>query len=282
MNLELHGKEKISKKRMSLYTICIISCILAVIIVVGIEILGNDIVDNMFGLNKITKRTEQEEAKLKADFENIFDNQLEAEEEYNIQKIDKEKEIVYTSYQKEEKGENFELKVDLPFINISNQQVEEFNKEMVDTFEGKAEDILKNTQKNVIYTVKYKAYIENNIISVVIYSDLKQEASAQRVIIQTFNFDLKENKKLELKDVIQMYDLNENEVQNKIDDDIKVEQRKTEELIALGYNMFSRDVESDIYKIENITEYFIYDNNIYLIFAYGNNQLTSEMDLVII
>ena len=108
------------------------------------------------------------------------------------------------------------------------------------------------------------------------------EASAQRVIVQTFNFDLKENKKLELEDTLKIYKLNEKEVQNKINDDIKEEQRKTEELIALGYNMFSRDIESDIYVIDNITEYFVYDNNIYIIFAYGNNQLTSEMDLVIL
>ena len=282
MKVILPEKEKINKERMSLYIICIISCILAVIIVIGIEILGNDMVDNIFGINKITKRTEQEEAKLKVDFQNIFDNTLESKDEYNIQKIDKEKQIVYTSYQIIKKEDNYELNINIPFINISNEEVEKFNKEMSDTFKGKAEDILENAEKNVIYTVKYKAYLENDILSVVVYSDLKQEASAQRVIVQTFNFDLKENKKLELEDTLKIYKLNEKEVQNKINDDIKEEQRKTEELIALGYNMFSRDIESDIYVIDNITEYFVYDNNIYIIFAYGNNQLTSEMDLVIL
>jgi len=282
MNKKLTKKEKISKKRMSLYTICIISCILAVIIVVGIEILGSDIVDNMFGLNKITKRTEQEEAKLKADFENIFDNTLQSKEDYNIKKVDGEKEIVYTSYQVQEKGDNYELKVDLPYINIENQQVYKFNKEILNTFAGKSEEILKNTEKNIFYTVKYKAYLENDILSVIIYSDLKQGASAQRGIIQTFNFDVKENKKLELDEILKMYDLNVNEVQNKIYSDIKVEQKKADELIGLGYNMFSRDIESDIYKIENISEFFVYDNNIYIVFAYGNDQLTTEKDLVII
>ena len=73
-----------------------------------------------------------------------------------------------------------------------------------------------------------------------------------------------------------------NEVQNKINTDIQKEQKKTEDLIKLGYNVFSRDTKSDIYKIENITEYFVYNNNIYIIFAYGNDKMTSEKDIVII
>lgn len=282
MNVTLPEKEKMSKKRISIYAIAAIACILAIIVVIGIEILGNDIIDNLFGISKITKRTEQEEAELKANFETLIDNKLEYTENYTIEKIEEDKEIVYTSYQKEEKGQNYELKIDLPYINIENQEVKKFNKEMSDTFVGKAEDVLDDTEKNIIYTVKYKAYIENDILSVIIYSNLKQETSAQRVIVQTFNFNIKENKKIQLEDTLKIYDLDKNEIQDKINNDIKEEQRKAEELKQLGYNVFSRDIESDIYKIESITEYFIYNNNIYMIFAYGNNQLTTEMDLVII
>ena len=55
-----------------------------------------------------------------------------------------------------------------------------------------------------------------------------------------------------------------------------------EYLIELGYNVFSRDINSDIYRLDNVKEYFIYNGNIYIIFAYGNDKMTSEMDLVII
>lgn len=282
MNLTLPEKEKVSKRRISIYIISLIICILAVIIVVGVQILGNDVIDNMFGINKIVKRTEQEEAELKANFETIFDNKTDDKGNYNIQKIESNKEIVYNSYQKEEKKENYELNVNLPYINIQNKDIENFNKEIKNTFEAKAEEILNSTGDNSIYTVKYKAYVENNILSVVIYSDLKQNTSAQRVIVQTFNFDLERNKKLALEDLIELYDLSKNEIQNKINVDIKEEQRKTEDLKELGYNLFSRDLNNTIYKVENISEYFVYNNNIYIIFAYGNNQITSEMDLVII
>ncbi len=282
MNLELPEKEKIPKKRIIMYAVILLICVIAVIVVVGVQILGNDVVDNMFGINKITKRTEEEEANLKANFENIFDNQIEDKGEYKIQKIKQDEDLVYTNYTKEEKNEKHEIDVNLPYININNEETDNFNKEIENTFKGKAEEILKDSNQNIIYIVKYKAYVENNILSLVIYSDLKQNTSAQRVIVQTFNFDLKENKKLTLEDIINSFDLKKADVQNKINTDIQKEQKKSEDLIKLGYNIFSRDINSDIYKVENASEYFVYNNNIYIIFAYGNNKMTSEKDIVII
>ena len=282
MNLELPEKEKISKKRIIMYVIILLICVIAVIVVVGVQILGNDVVDNMFGINKKTKRSEEEEASLKANFENKLDNQIEEKGEYKIQKINQNEKLVYTNYNKEEKNEKHEINVNLPYININNEEAEKFNKEIANTFKGKAEEILKDSNLNIIYIVKYKAYVDNNILSLVIYSDLKQNTSAQRIIVQTFNFDLKENKKLTLEDIINSFDLKKSEVQDKINIDIQKEQKKSEDLIKLGYNIFSRDINSDIYKIENVSEYFIYNNNIYIIFAYGNNKMTSEKDIVII
>ena len=282
MNLELPEKEKIPKKRIIMYAVILLICVIAVIVVVGVQILGNDVVDNMFGINKITKRTEEEEANLKANFENIFDNQIEDKGEYKIQKIKQDEDLVYTNYTKEEKNEKHEIDVNLPYININNEETDNFNKEIENTFKGKAEEILKDSNQNIIYIVKYKAYVENNILSLVIYSDLKQNTSAQRVIVQTFNFDLKENIKLTLEDIINSFDLKKADVQNKINTDIQKEQKKSEDLIKLGYNIFSRDINSDIYKVENASEYFVYNNNIYIIFAYGNNKMTSEKDIVII
>ena len=282
MNVRLPEKEKLKKRTITIYIVLLIICILAVVVVVGVQILGNDVVNNLFGINKLVKRTEQEEAELKANFENIFDNKFDDIKNYEVQKMKNDKDIVYTNYYKEEKNNKYEMNVNLPYINIKNKVVQNFNQEISSTFEAKAEEIIKDTDKKVIYTVKYKANIENDILSLVIYSDLKQDSSAQRVIIQTFNFNLEENKELTLDDVIKIYDLNKNEVQDKIDKDIKLEQKKSEDLMGLGYNVFSRDLKSEIYKVENVKEYFIYNNNIYVIFAYGNEKATSEKDIVII
>lgn len=282
MKLELPKKQKMPKRMKIIYIVLICICALAISVAIGTQILGNDVVDNIFGLNKITKRTEEEEAVLKVNFESLLDNTLLDKGNYTVQKNNQDKEIIYTEYSKQEKKDNHELDVNLPYINIKNEEVNKFNKEIKNTFEGKAEEVSQNTDENILYTVKYKASIKENILSLIIYSDLKQSSSAQRVIVQTFNYDLSQNKTLTFEDAINEFKLKKNEVQTKINTDIQNEENKSEELIKLGYNVFSRDTKSNIYKVENISEYFIYNNNIYVIFAYGNDKMTSEKDIVII
>ncbi len=282
MNVTLPEKNKINKRRIIIYSIAIFACILAIVVIIGIQILGNDVVDNFFGVSKITKKTEEEENRLKANFDTLFQNQLENNSSCEVKKIDKNKDIVYTNYENTDKSaNNYEMNVNLPYINIKNQSVKDYNENIKNIFQAKAEEVLKSTNSNVIYTVKYEAYIENNILSLIIYSDLKQDSSAQRIIVQTFNFNLETNKELTLEDIIKIYELDEKTVQDKIDNEIKAEEKKAEDLKALGYNVFTRDTKSDMYKIKNATEFFVHNNNLYIIYAYGNDKLTSERDIVV-
>ena len=222
MNVTLPEKNKINKRRIMIYSIAIFACILAIVVVIGIQILGNDVVDNFFGVSKITKKTEEEENRLKANFDTLFQNQLENNSSCEVKKIDKNKDIVYTNYENTDKSaNNYEMNVNLPYINIKNQSVQDYNENIKNIFQAKAEEVLKSTNSNVIYTVKYEAYIENNILSLIIYSDLKQDSSAQRIIVQTFNFNLETNKELTLEDIIKIYELDEKTVQDKIDNEIK-------------------------------------------------------------
>ena len=49
-----------------------------------------------------------------------------------------------------------------------------------------------------------------------------------------------------------------------------------------GYNVYVRNEEDSMYEIDNTANYFLgKDNYLYLVYAYGNNNYTSEMDLVI-
>lgn len=282
MNVTLPEKNKINKRRIIIYSIAIFACILAIVVIIGIQILGNDVVDNFFGVSKITKKTEEEENRLKTNFDTLFQNQLENNSSCEVKKIDKNKDIVYTNYENTDKSaNNYEMNVNLPYINIKNQSVQDYNENIKNIFQAKAEEVLKSTNSNVIYTVKYEAYIENNILSLIIYSDLKQDSSAQRIIVQTFNFNLETNKELTLEDIIKIYELDEKTVQDKIDNEIKTEEKKAEDLKALGYNVFTRDTKSDMYKIKNATEFFVHNNNLYIIYAYGNDKLTSERDIVV-
>lgn len=53
------------------------------------------------------------------------------------------------------------------------------------------------------------------------------------------------------------------------------------DLKELGLNIYDRDVSSDIYSLEKSTEFYVTNDTLYIIYAYGNSNLTSEMDLII-
>ncbi len=285
MNVTLPKKEKTDIKAVIIYTISIISCIIAAIVVAISQYLGTDELERILSVGGSNMTQEDiDEQILISGFDNIFNNQL---EQYNlnidINKKDEEKEIIYTGYEKQESKENdYDLDLHIPYINIDDEKIENMNNDIKETFENKAENVLQSEKQNVIYTVQYEATIENDILSLIIKSNLKQSTSAQRLIIRTYNYDLKNKKEITLQELINKNGLNENDVQNKIKQEIENEQKKVEDLKSLGYEIFERDLESEMYNIENSDEFFIKDGKIYIIYPYGNNDLTSEMDLVII
>ena len=111
---------------------------------------------------------------------------------------------------------------------------------------------------------------------------MKEGSNAQRDIIQTFNYDLRNNKEISLKEAIEQKQLNINDVQNKIDEEIALAEQQVEDLRTLGYTIFDRNADDEMYKKKNTQEFFIKDGNIYIIYAYGNENLTDAMDLIIV
>ena len=110
-----------------------------------------------------------------AEFEKVFDNNMNSQG-YNINlinRIDASKDIVYTDYSAENIYESkYDIKVDIPAININSKKIEKINKEISKTFLDKAKSIVENAKnENVeynIYTVEYTAYLNENILSLVI------------------------------------------------------------------------------------------------------------------
>ena len=285
MNVTLPEEEKISKKRVIIYAVAIAICVIALIIAVCVQILGNDITNKIFGVSQIKSKTEEEEQTLKTNFDNLFLNSLEITGDINadIKKQDESKDYVVTTYEKRETvSGKYEMSVFIPYINIDNDTINQYNNEIKEIFQDKAESILETEGQNVLYTVDYQGYIENNILTVIIKSSLKQGASAQQLIVQTYNYDLVNNKEITLNDEIDMLALNKTAVQNKIRSKIKAEQDKAEALQELGYEIYNRDSESDYYSIDNSNIFFVHDQNLYIIYPYGNDALTSEMDIVIV
>lgn len=285
MNVTLPEEEKISKKRVIIYAVAIAICVIALIIAVCVQILGNDITNKIFGVSQIKSKTEEEEQTLKTNFDNLFLNSLEITGDINadIKKQDESKDYVVTTYEKRETvSGKYEMSVFIPYINIDNDTINQYNNEIKEIFQDKAESILETEGQNVLYTVDYQGYIENDILTVIIKSSLKQGASAQQLIVQTYNYDLLNNKEITLNDEIDMLVLNKTAVQNKIRSEIKAEQDKAEALQELGYEIYNRDSESDYYSIDNSNIFFVHDQNLYIIYPYGNDALTSEMDIVIV
>ena len=285
MNVVLPKKEKMNKKAVALYIVSILICVLAAIVVACSQYFGPEKLDQMIATNTNKGvQKEVDEELLIAGFDELFTNQIEAyQSSVNIKKIDDSKDIIYPYYQKQEKQENnYDLDICIPFFNIDNEIVKKYNEAIEGDFVKKAESVLESKNSNVIYTVQYVATVEEDILSLMIRSNLKDGSSAQRVIIQTYHFDLKNNKEVTLEDLLNRKSIQIADVENKVKQQIETEQKKVEDLKALGYNIFERNAEDEMYQVKNTDQFFIKDGNIYLIYAYGNEALTSELDLIIV
>ena len=287
MNVTLPEKEGIKKGQIILYVSIILVCIICVIVAFYVQFYARIDLAGLVGMGEESpygNKTEEEQINLQTNFAQLFTNSL---NNYNGENDNKKKEqdknLVYTEYQKKESKLNcYNLEVNIPLINVDNEIVDNYNREIQDTFQKLSENVLKSENQNIIYTVDYVANVQDGILSLMIRSNLKQGANAQKVIIQTYNYDLRNNKEITLNEVLKIEELDENNVQNIINDKIKTEQDKAEDLQSLGYNIYSRDVDSEIYKLEKSTEFYLTQNALYIIYAYGNAANTSEMDIVVL
>ena len=168
--------------RKVLFTAISIACVLAIIAAIWAEI------DLKNGASKIEKnRTKaQVEIKtqedLKKDFNNMFNNSIDFKnyDESSITKYDNSKELVYSAFDMENREENkYEIDLHIPVINIKNEVGEKFNNITQEVFANKANEIFKEVKAYTIYSVTYTGYINDDILSVIIKSTLKEGNSAQ-------------------------------------------------------------------------------------------------------
>lgn len=280
MNVTLPDN-KLDKKSKIVYASIIAICIISIIIVIYIQFFDGKTVTTV---GYLKGKSEIDYENLKAEFNNIYTNSLKNyNDKYDKLKSDTSKELVYTGYTKDVTENNsYNINVQIPYINIKNSHIDGYNEEIKNLFEKKAEDILKTKNKNTIYTVEYNACVEDGVLSIIINANLKEGSSAQRVIIKTYNYDLDTNQEINLSQLLKGESVDTSYAQSKINEEIEVEQKKAEDLKALGHSIFSRDKNDDMYKIENVEDFYFQDGAIYVIFAYGNDKYTSEVDVAII
>ena len=231
--------------------------------------------------------TGEENEKLEKEFSDIFNNSLEDQgnnvDMVSIKKIEQSQDLVYTWATKKEVVSNrYDVNISIPRINIDNPAVEQFNQKIVELFVKKANSVLSGAQENTIYTVEYAAYVNTNILSLVIKSTLKEGNKPQRVIVQTYNYNLSTNEEMALKPLIEIKGLKDQNVETIIKAKVEQANKQAEELKKLNYNVYLRDTESAIYTIENTTNYFLgKDQKLYILYPYGNSNYTDEIDVIV-
>lgn len=278
-------KKKLSKKHIICLCVIFVICVIAIGEAFYLLLFSDRYPSNNEVKNQVVDQNNQSENK-DVRFSQLFQNGLiENEAIENINKKDQDKDLIYTVYEKVEVQEGkYDIEVAIPRINLNQEQIEEANLDIKQIFQDKAEAILKNTNNiGVIYSVKYQGFLNQNILSLVIQSTLKEGGQPQRAIVQTYNYNLETNQFIGADELIKKKDLEEKEVTKAIENEITRQNAQAQALKDLGYNVFVTDLDTDMYDYDQINNFFMDDqNNIYIIYAYGNSNMTSEMDLIIL
>lgn len=238
--------------------------------------------------SKITKTEEEKQQAnyedLKNNFDSIFTNTINKEgsakiENSNINYDD----IIETKYKVNEKKEiKYNIVAEIPLFKKETETTKRINQEIFNTFGKKVVDIVKNNKTYTVYNLGYVGYINDNILSLVIKCTLKEGTTAQRTIIQTYNYNIDEDKLMTIEDIIQTKNLDKEKMQKQITEEITKLSKQNASFANQGYNVYVRNPNDDMYKLENTPNFFLGKNKtLYLVYAYGNNDYTSETDLII-
>ena len=133
-----------------------------------------------------------------------------------------------------------------------------------------------------VYNVSYVAYINNDILSVAIKASLREGEKAEKVSIKTYTYSLSAERQVKLSELVELKEQTVETVQSTINSEIKTAYNNAKIIAAEYGNLYERDLNSDMYKVENATSYFLTDDGyVYVLYPYGNNDYTNEMDVVI-
>lgn len=238
----------------------------------------------MIGINIGSQKTAEELATLEANFNSLFQNGLKVNSEnVNIEKNREESDLVYSMYKIENTDENYYMvNAVIPTINIKSQKVSELNESIKSEFYDKANNIMRQSDEFIVYNVTYQAFVNEDIVSVVIKATLKEGNKAEKVSIKTYNYSMSADRQVSLKDLVELKKTTVAIVQSTINSEIKTAYNNAKIIAAEYGNLYERDLNSDIYKVENTTTFFLTDDGyVYVIYAYGNKDYTNEMDIVI-
>lgn len=279
-------------KRIIMYATIIILCIAAIGIGIYAQFFYKDgDSDKLMIGGNITQKEEknEQEEQAKSNFDSIFINGLtyiSSNFNNSATRKDSTKDLIYTNNQisKTVQGK-YSMNINVPTINITSKYADEINNKIEQTFIKKATEVIVNSETSteyVIYNIDYAGYVNENILSLIIKATLKEGTNPQRIMYLCYNYNLQTNSNIALQDYMKYKGVTNATLQNKINKEIQEISKNIQGLDNAGIKLYARDVNSDIYKIENSTNYFLGpDNYVYIIYAYGNKDYTSETDMIV-
>ena len=281
------------KKRNILYIAISAICVIAIIVGVYEQVFGDKPKQNTIKnevINTGDDDTATDPEVLKQEFNSLFNNSFDDQgyDKTSIKKLAgyEDQDVIYAVYRiKEEKDEKYSVNINIPVFNVDGEVASEFNATTQSIFANKAGNVLSNSQSYTIYDVEYVGYLNENILSLVIKSTLKEGNNPQRVIVQTYNYDITTGKKLTLNEVLEAKGISEKEVNKKIERQVteanKNAEALSEALVGAGQTIYKRDVNNAMYVTDNVNHFFVgLDGQIYIVYPYGNSNFTSEMDII--
>lgn len=281
------------KARNIIYIVIAIICVVAIVVGVYAQVYGDKPRQNTIK-NEITNTqdgdTVVDPEELKQEFNSLFNNSFE-DQGYDVSSVKKyagleEQELIYAAYRiKEEKDEKYSVNLNIPVFNVDGEVAAEFNATTQSIFANKAAEVLSNSESYTIYNVEYEGYLNENILSLVIKSTLKEGNNPQRIIVQTYNYDISTGKKLALNEVLEAKGISTKEVNKKIELQVTEANKNAEALsdalANAGQTVYKRDVNNAMYVTDNVNHFFVgLDGQIYIVYPYGNSNFTSEMDII--
>jgi len=284
-NKEKDVDQILGMNRTMFFVIVILLCILSLSIGIYAQVFYrySDTDPFMLGIGIGRTQDAAEIAKLRNEFDTIFTNDISGQaSSNNIKKKSSEKNIVYTAQTSTQKEENkYNISANIPKININATEAEKINAQIEVDYVDKIEEIMESSTEYTDYSVVYKAYLNGDLLSLIIKETIREGQTPQSAKIKTYNYNLNNNTQVSINDIIKAKKYNAQDLQKEIDAEIK-EQYEKDKDITSQYSVKIRDINNSMYKIEN-TENFIVnpDGYLYIIYAYGNTENTNKIDLII-
>ena len=243
----------------TLFLICVVAICIAIYVQYFYKYYDTDPL--MLGIHIGAKKTHEEYEDLKANFNNLFVNDILGDSsDIKVDKINTSQNLVYTYDKVENQDENYyDVDVKIPALNINNDAAKEINSRIIEKFRNKSTEVMSSTDGYTTYQVDYVAFINKSVVSIAIKERAKIGTKGETITVTTYNYSIPDKKEINLNDLIKLKETSKDAVQASITSSIEAKAEKNNE-IAEQYGGLVRNPEDKMYKIENSENYFLTDD----------------------